>query len=579
MSISSFCLEQREKEKAAFKSVLTYSIVGSAALHLVLAFGIALLWSKEPSLADDPIEIVLLDAPEPEVKKPEPETPKPTPQPVVTPTPEKPIAKIPPEPTPEPKPEPIPTPKIDTPPPTKVETTKPPIRETPVEPKQVNEPIKTPSPPKPETSAETLPPPKTAQEKPNNLQPLQNPVANPRDFRDQIAESSPVEPEKRTEETPQLPGGLTENQQPQINNSPIANQPLQTSIAENREFRDRIAATDTTPTNPGDDAALTNPALPGTIQQPQVNNAPITSQPLQSPTRGNREFRDRIAATDNAPTNTNPSNDTALTNPGLPGTVQQPQVNNAPVTSQPLQSPSRGNRGFRDSFANSNSPPGTSPSNDFSNAAPGTPGQVTANRQTLGDRPVGNSQPLQTATNNRGFRDSFTNNNSDSPSGTSNTQPFPATPGTSTGVAVNQPPTRNTRPQGENSGGDRTARRDGPGGRLQCVSGCNPEYPPELELAEGRPVIRFVVQADGSTVNPQLVETSGNRQLDQAAVEAVQKMRFAPPKEGTRTVRLAINFATSGSDFERQARQRREENERLRREKERQLRENLNTEN
>jgi len=553
MSISSFCLEQREKEKAAFKSILAYSIAGSAALHILLAFGIALFWPEEPSLADDPIEIVVLDAPEPEIKKPEVETPKPTPQPVVTPTPEKVVVTPTPEPiptpTPEPipsfTPEPIPTPKIDTPP-TKVELPKP--LETPEEPKEINEPIKTPTPPEPEKVAEKLPPPKIAEppkeelQKPepqpttpetetaNTPQPLATPLANTRDFKERFAESQPVENETKTEETPPLPGGLTANQQPPVNNSTITSQPLESSVARNREFRDRIAA----------------------------SNDVMTS--------------------------TNPSEDTSVMNPGIPGEVTTNRENppNKPtVTSQPLQTSSSRNRTFRDSFANSNNSPITpNPSNDMSATSPGVPGEVTANNQRQNNRPVGGSKPLQTATNNRGFRDSFSSNNNTSTS-TTDSNISPTIPGNSTGVAVNQPPARrNTRQEGENTGGNRrTARRGGRGGGLRCVSECTPDYPPGVENLEGRPVVQFVVEADGSTADAQLAQSSGNTKLDLAAVEAVQKMRFAPPDEGSRTVKLAINFATSGSDFERQARQRREENERQRRERERQRQESLDTEN
>ncbi|OKH37853.1 hypothetical protein NIES2119_11910 [[Phormidium ambiguum] IAM M-71] len=563
MSISSFCLEQREKEKAALKSILTYSIAGSAALHLLLAFGFALFWPEQPSLADDPIEIVVLDAPEPEpeIKKPELETPKPTPQPVVTPTPEKvvvtptpePIPSFTPEPIPSFTPEPIPTPKIDTPP-TKVEAPKP--LETPEEPKEINEPIKTPTPPEPEQVAEKLPPPRIAEppkeelQKPdpqppkpetetaNTPQPLATPFANARDFKDSLAESQPVENEIKTEETPQLPGGLTANQQPPVNNSTITSQPLESPRTANREFRDTANAT----------------------------------------------LRDRIAATNNAMTSTNPSEDTSVMNPGIPGEVTTNRENSPTkptVTSQPLQtSPSR-NRAFRDSFANSNnSPINPNPQSDLSAGSPGVPGEVTANNQRPNNRPVGGSKPLQTATNNRGFRDSFSNNNNTS-TNTTDSNISPTIPGNSTGVAVNQPPARrNTRQEGENTGGNRrTARRSGRGGGLRCVSDCTPDYPSDVENLEGRPVVQFVVEADGSTANPQLAESSGNSKLDQAAVEAVRKMRFAPPDEGQRTVKLAINFATSGSDFERQARQRREENERQRRERERQRQESLDTEN
>ncbi|XWK89375.1 MAG: TonB family protein [Phormidium sp.] len=600
MTISSFCLEQREKEKAALKSILAYSIAGSAALHLVLAFGFALL-AKEPSLADDPIEIVVLDAPEPEIKQPEVETPKPTPQPVVTPTSEKvvttptpepiptptpepiptptpepiptptpepiptptpepiptptpepiptptpePIPTPTPEPIPTPTPEPIPTPKIDTPP-TKVEAPKP--LETPEEPKEINDPIKTPTPPEPEKVAERLPPPrieenpkeelqkpnpqptKAETETPNTSQPLPTPLANGRDFKEQLVESEPVENETATEEKPNLPGGLTANQQPPVNSSRITSQPIESSRAVNREFRDRIAATNnsTTGANPGDDASFTNPGTPGEVTTNQENSS-------------------------NKPT----------------------------ATTQALQSYSSRNRAFRNSFANPNSSPTTTnPTDDISAASPGIPGEVTANNQRPNNRPVGGSKPLQTATNNRGFRDSFSNNNNTSTS-TTNSNISPTIPGTSTGVAVNQPPARrNTRQEGENTGGNRqTARRSGRGGGLRCVSECNPEYPSDLENVEGRPVIQFVVKADGSTAEPRLVESSGNNKLDEVAVEAVRKMRFAPPDEGIRTVKLAINFATSGSDFERQARERREENERQRRERELQGQESLDRKN
>ncbi|MBE9225064.1 TonB family protein [Phormidium sp. LEGE 05292] len=553
MSISSFCLEQREKEKAAFKSILAYSIAGSTVLHIVLAFGFALLLPKEPSLAEDPIEVVVLDTPEPEVQKLEVKIPKPTPQPVVTPTPEKIIPTPTPEPIPTPTPEPIPTPKVELPKPL----------EKPVEPEEVKEaePIKTPDIAEPEKVAETLPPPKISEtvredlQKPdppltkpktetaNTPQPLQTPLARARDFKDRLAQTQqPVEKESRTEETPQLPRGLNANQQPLVDNSRVTSQPLESSVAGNREFRDRANAT----------------------------------------------LRDRIAANNNSTSGTTPGDDNSLMNPGIPGEVStnRENITNKPTaTSQPLLTSTNGDRKFRDSIANSNnSPPTTNPGSDISNGTPGIPGQVTANNQRPNNRPVGGNQPLQTATNNRGFRNSFSNNDSSnnfgSPSGTSNPQTSPTTPGTSTGVAVNQPPARSNRQEGDNSGGNRrTARRSGRGGGLRCVSQCNPDYPPDVENLEGRPVVQFVVEADGSTADPQVAESSGNSRLDRAAVEAVQKMRFAPPDEGRRTVKLAINFATSGSDFERQARQRREQNERQRRERESQRQENLGLEN
>lgn len=548
MSISSFCLQQREKEKAALKNLLAYSVAGSAALHLVLAFGIALVWPKEPSLADDPIELIVIDSPEPEVVKPEEKAPapppKPKPQPVVTPPPEKPTATI--------TPKPIAIPKFDTPPPPKVvELPKPVVPaplSQPTEP-PVPEPAPiSPPPQKPVTTSEPLPPPKISQpptpSKPEPVaannppvreKPLQTPSADSRPFRDVFTESKPTETAK--DETPKLPGGLTANQQPPANNSTAASQPLQPSAPENRTFRDSFTTSNNSPSaaNPADDPLLTAPEAPG-----------------------------EVAANRAAP----PSKPTAV--------------------SQPLQASSSSNREFRDSFSNSNSSLSSgNPGDESSSTAPGLPGEVTTNRQPPANRPIARSQPLQASgSSHREFRDSFSSSNS-SPFGSDSDSDFsPTTPGTSQGVAANQgvPPKPRPAERGnEGTGRNRRATRRGSAAGLRCISECKPQYPSNVQNVEGRPEVRFVVESDGSTTDPELAQSSGNSELDQAAIEAVQKMRFAPPSGGAISVRLAINFVTSGSNFERQARERQQENERQRRERERQQQqeqlENIDAEN
>ncbi|MEW6497404.1 MAG: hypothetical protein AB1589_33620, partial [Cyanobacteriota bacterium] len=106
MSISSFCIEQREREKEALKKFLAYSLAGSAVFHVAMAFGVSLLWAREPELADDPIEVIVVENPETE-EKPLEETPKPEQKTVKPPTPQQPIK------TEAPKP-PIPQPTIPT---------------------------------------------------------------------------------------------------------------------------------------------------------------------------------------------------------------------------------------------------------------------------------------------------------------------------------------------------------------------------------------------------------------------------------------------------------------------------------
>ncbi|MDP8966002.1 MAG: hypothetical protein M3O33_18885, partial [Cyanobacteriota bacterium] len=85
MSISSFCIEQREKEQKALKKFLAYSLAGSAAFHVVMAFGVSWVWARQPALAEDPIEVMVVEEPDTE-EKPLVDTPKP--KPVKPPTPQ-----------------------------------------------------------------------------------------------------------------------------------------------------------------------------------------------------------------------------------------------------------------------------------------------------------------------------------------------------------------------------------------------------------------------------------------------------------------------------------------------------------
>lgn len=545
MSISNFCIQQREKEKAALKTLLVYSLAGSAVFHVVLAFGMTLFWPKEASLADEPIEIIVVESPEPEVKQPEIK-----PQPVVTPPP-KPIPVVTPEPIKPPEPE------LATPPPQpKVEIPKP--VEKPPEP-EIAKPESEPFAEKPEPVAEKpepiAPEPKTVT--PEKPLPPEKPAITPEPL---TPPSVPEEPNSQLSESTPPPD--TPNTQTTA---------LQTPSENERSFRDSLTAS--TPTTTNSDISDPSPQTPGEVRanQEAPTKPTATSQPLQANAAENRQFRDNIANSE-VLTGNPPTDDALASTSGAPGEVRANREAPAKptVTSQPLQTSGAGNRGFRDSFSSSNSPSsGANPGDDALASNSGVPGEVRGNREAPA-KPTTTSQPLQTsAAGNRGFRDSFSNSNNSSSS--PNSDDFsPTAPGTSTGVAANRgvPP----KASGGNPGGDRNARRSGSGGGVRCLSNCNPEYPSSLadKNIEGRPVVRFVVEADGNPAEAELAQSSGNSELDQAAVAAVQEMRFAPPENGRRAVRLAINFANTGSDFERQARQRRDENERQRRKRERQ---------
>ncbi|MEH2348024.1 MAG: TonB family protein [Nostoc sp.] len=84
MSFSGITVEQRSKEVEALKSFLTYSLIGSLALHIgVLSSGIGNYLTRVPTGEDEPIELAIVDSP--------------------TAEPEKSVEKIPEEPKKEPK--------------------------------------------------------------------------------------------------------------------------------------------------------------------------------------------------------------------------------------------------------------------------------------------------------------------------------------------------------------------------------------------------------------------------------------------------------------------------------------------
>ncbi|MEH2284596.1 MAG: TonB family protein [Nostoc sp.] len=77
MSFSGTTVEQRSKEIGALKSFLTYSLIGSLALHIgVLSSGIGNYLTRVPTGEDEPIEVAIVDSPTAEPEKPIAEIPE-----------------------------------------------------------------------------------------------------------------------------------------------------------------------------------------------------------------------------------------------------------------------------------------------------------------------------------------------------------------------------------------------------------------------------------------------------------------------------------------------------------------------
>ncbi len=75
MNISSFCQEQREKQQTNQTILVIYGLITSTALHGLLAYASLLVSPRIDNITQNPIEFIIVDEPEPELK-PEPE-PKP----------------------------------------------------------------------------------------------------------------------------------------------------------------------------------------------------------------------------------------------------------------------------------------------------------------------------------------------------------------------------------------------------------------------------------------------------------------------------------------------------------------------
>jgi TonB family protein len=96
---------------------------------------------------------------------------------------------------------------------------------------------------------------------------------------------------------------------------------------------------------------------------------------------------------------------------------------------------------------------------------------------------------------------------------------------------------------------------------ISCEENCQPEYPSVLDGAEGSAGIRLTISEDGKVIDAAVAVSNGNPTLDQEALQAAERMEFSSIDRDRATVQINITFTVTGSDFERQARQKKEERE------------------
>ncbi|EMH4161784.1 energy transducer TonB [Pluralibacter gergoviae] len=102
-----------------------------------------------------------------------------------------------------------------------------------------------------------------------------------------------------------------------------------------------------------------------------------------------------------------------------------------------------------------------------------------------------------------------------------------------------------TRQKMVGSGDDERARY---AARLRSEIETHKRYPPQASPASGEVTVRFTVEVDGSLREPQLVQSSGSRSLDRAALLAIQASRSVGPRPAGfgPSVKVTLRFWVRG---------------------------------
>ncbi|HEX7319447.1 MAG TPA: energy transducer TonB [bacterium] len=70
-----------------------------------------------------------------------------------------------------------------------------------------------------------------------------------------------------------------------------------------------------------------------------------------------------------------------------------------------------------------------------------------------------------------------------------------------------------------------------------------PEYPDLARKAgiEGKAVVKMLIDIDGSVIDVQILKSSGNQMLDEAALTTARKSKFTPAKQRDKLVRVWVS--------------------------------------
>lgn len=65
--------------------------------------------------------------------------------------------------------------------------------------------------------------------------------------------------------------------------------------------------------------------------------------------------------------------------------------------------------------------------------------------------------------------------------------------------------------------------------------------PPKIDTTK-RVVVKYTIKKDGSIVNPQIVTSSNNKQMDNAALEALKKTKLSPLPRNYKGISADVQF-------------------------------------
>lgn len=107
-------------------------------------------------------------------------------------------------------------------------------------------------------------------------------------------------------------------------------------------------------------------------------------------------------------------------------------------------------------------------------------------------------------------------------------------------------------------GGNGNGASTGSGGQLACRNCNKPRYPDRARRrgVEGAAKIKVDVDDKGNVTNVQVAQSTGDAELDQAAVRAARRWKFDTPNGARQGVTARVDFALEGSERSRQIRER-----------------------